>query len=95
VALPKGFSKGRDVHGEVHFLDERIRPNLFEKFILREKPPAVAHKVYQRVENLGSQCYRRAISKNDAFGRPKRKDQTETSPFLSMPLKTLDSPWGT
>jgi len=51
-ALSKRFAQGRDIHGEVHFLDESIWPYFFQELIFREQPPLIAHQAYEGVKNL-------------------------------------------
>ena len=46
------FAQSRDVNSQIDFLDETIRSDLLQQFVLRKNPARVAHKAKERVKNL-------------------------------------------
>ena len=56
VLVPEGTTDGVDRFIKVILLDERVRPDSPQYFLLFDKPPRVAHENAQGIERLVREC---------------------------------------
>jgi hypothetical protein len=63
----KQFPQCRDVHGKVDLFHKRAWPNLFQKFVLTENPPLIAHQDEKGVKDLGRGRQSLSVAPQDAF----------------------------
>ena len=49
----QSLAQGGDVDGEVHFLDERVRPHFAQQIIFRDQMPGAANQHNEEIEGLG------------------------------------------
>jgi hypothetical protein len=69
----EGLANRRNIHSQVDFLDEGVRPDLFQQFFFYEHAPGVAHQTKKSVERLGGEVHRRSFTRQHAFSRVEYK----------------------
>jgi hypothetical protein len=66
-ALIESFSQHRDALGEIVFIDESVRPDIFKQFILADDPSGVLDEVEQHVKRATLQDHGAVIAPQRAF----------------------------
>src|SRR5215469_9190129 len=67
--LTESFADRGNVHGEVNFFYEGVRPDLFKQFVLREHPSLITHETNKGLESLRGERNRVSFTGQHVFCR--------------------------